>query len=984
MAQRVWRAFADLLRQHRVSAGLTQEALADRAGLTARAIGYLEHGSRLPNPTTIRLLSVALGLTAAAQADLAAAARPSVLALPSIRDARSSDHAVARCARQPGGTHRVGVPLPLTPLLGREDAMATVEALLRGSSVRLLTLTGTGGVGKTRLALEVATRLGADYGDGVYFVPLATIREPSAVLPTIAAALGIHDTGERPLQRRVREWLSPRHVLLVLDNFEQVGTAAPEVAALLATSPALKVLVTSRAPLRLRAEQEYLVTPLSLPTPEEEIAVDTLERSPAVALFVARARAVCHDFALTQENAATVAAICHRLDGLPLALELAAARVKIVSPATLLVRLEHRLQVLTGGAVDLPERQQTLRATLDWSHSLLAPEEQILFRRLAVFHGGSTIDAVSAVCTEDTVTAEMVLDVLSALVDKSMVVAGNARDEVRHAMLETVRAYALERLAESGEEDRIRARHLVWCRELAETAERGLRGPHQRAWLDRLEDEVATLREAVAWAGHRTPVPGEQDAPAEDLLRMATALWYFWDARGSLVEGIEWLQVALDRCDQVSPGRAGALACLGHMVLRHGTEERAERLFAQSLDLARASSDCAALASALYGLWWVRSSRDPTGAARLLDEAEGFWRELGDRWRLAHARHEQAWRACIRGDSDTAHRLFGEALSLMRELGDARGSAQVLLHRARLLYDADDLARATSLVAESLALAREVGDRLGMARALADLAHYALLQDQWEGARDLCEESLVLFRQVQSDAWVAYGLWVIGTIAAHVGDYARGASLLGESSALHRALGDRGAPRYLLGLTIGDRATATYLLGLQAWAESCAGRYAVAVRLGEQCLSELETIGDPHWITWGHMAFGTVLRAAGRLERAREHALESMSQCHSMLEGSVRTLTVCFNLYNAGLLAAASDLSRSVRLLSACEVLRQGSKPLLALCERAARDAVLARALDALGWEPFDLAWAEGAALCLDAAIAYGLESLREQVYARI
>ncbi|MDQ4128997.1 MAG: helix-turn-helix domain-containing protein, partial [Actinomycetota bacterium] len=474
--------FGTRLRQLREAAGLTQEELAREAGLTARGISDLERGIRKrPYPHTVRSIAVALDLSEGERASL-------LLSVP-----KRGTATVLAAAPAPGVP-----PASLTPLVGREREVEEIVGLLGRTAVRLLTLTGPGGIGKTRLSIEatLASLAGGYYPDGVAFVALAPLGDASLVVPTISRTLGLRETaGARPLDV-LCQYLRERKFLLVLDNFEHVAEAAPEVVDLLGSCPDLFALVTSRAPLRVRGEREYPVSPLAVPDPARTLGMEEMARTPAVGLFVEQARDASPGFELTQENAAVVAEICRRLDGLPLALELVAAQARFLGPTALLSRLDRALQA--EGARDLPERQRTMRATLDWSHDLLHEPERELFRRLSVFAGGFTLEAAEEVCVDGAVEAEEVLALLGNLVEQSLVVAETSPEgETRYRMLEPVRQYAREKLEN---DEGVSQRYARYYLSLAEEAEPRLKGREQVEWLDRLEAENDNLRAAIGWS----------------------------------------------------------------------------------------------------------------------------------------------------------------------------------------------------------------------------------------------------------------------------------------------------------------------------------------------------------------------------------------------------------------------------------------------------------------------------------------------------
>ena len=476
-------------------------------------------------------------------------------------------------------TYRNNLPLQPTPLIGREKEVSEVCDLLRHDETRLLTLTGPGGTGKTRLALQAAADLLDDFPDGTFFAPLATLTEAELFLPAVAETLGVREIGEQPLAETLKDYLRERRMLLLLDNFEQVLGAAPTVTELLAGAPGLKVLATSRAPLGLYGEHEFPVPPLTLPDLERPPPLERLTQYEAVGLFLERARALKPDFTITNESAPAVAEICVRLDGLPLAIELAAARIKMLPPRAMLQRLTSRLKLLTGGARDLPERQRTLRATIEWSFALLDQGEQLLFARLAVFSGGRTLEAIEAICDSEGDLGVEAFDGISSLLDKSLLRQEEGPDgEPRFVMLETVHEFTREKLQGSGEAEEIRRAHAEYFLILAEEADPELRGPHQLEWLERLEAEHENMRAALSWASERKEV--------EVALRLGGALGWFWSMRGYQSEGRRWLEEALAMDGRVSSEvRAMALAGAGWLAENQGDLDRAKEASEEGLEL---------------------------------------------------------------------------------------------------------------------------------------------------------------------------------------------------------------------------------------------------------------------------------------------------------------------------------------------------------------------------------------------------------------
>ena len=694
-----------------------------------------------------------------------------------------------------GSTHASGgvksnLQAQLPPLVGRERDVAHASDLLKQTDVQLLTLVGPGGVGKTHLALQVAAEMLPTFPDGVYFVPLAPISDTALIVPTIAQALGLREAGSRSLLDRLKEYLHAKYLMLVLDNFEQVVMGAPLLAELLAEYPLLKVLVTSREALRLSFERLLPVAPLTLPDLSHLPSLEALPRYTAVALFIQRVQSVKSDFQLTAVNARTVVEICVRLDGLPLAIELAAARMRLLSPQQLLTRLGRRLQVLTGGARDLPVRQQTLRDTIRWSYDLLNREEQRLFRLLAVFVGGCALEAVEAVCQgiyrSPGDMSVNVLDAVISLLDKHLLQQRDQEDrEPRLFMLETIREYGLERLQVSGEMHVIRRAHASYYLTLAEEAEPRLFGEEQSAEFDRLEREHENLRAALQWFM-------EREEP-ESALRMSGALVRFWSVRGYVSEGRKWLEGALAIGEHVKASiRAKALNGVGWLAFMRSDYERAEGSCEAALELYRELGDARSAALSLHRLGQVASRRDnPARARALLEESLVLYRQVGDKGGLAYSLMVLAGMYDSREEAAQARALLEESLELFKETGNKEGRAWSLWALGRVVLSQDNIARARSLLDEGLALFKELNLKEGIAQMLGLLGQVSLRAGDHVTALSLLNESLALARELGSQLYIGSVLILLARVAVAQHDPLSARSYYEESLALFRELDDK-------------------------------------------------------------------------------------------------------------------------------------------------------------------------------------------------
>lgn len=840
------------------------------------------------------------------------------------------------------------LPAPLSSFVGREREMAAVAKLI--GSARLVTLTGTAGVGKTRLAMEVALSVAGGYANGVWLVELAPVADSGLVPAAVTTALGVREQPGRALTETLASHLRRhRHLLLVLDNCEHlIGAAAALAEALLRACPDLRLLVTSREALGLAGEAAWPVPPLSVPpVGDDSLSLDAYE---AVRLFVDRAVATTPSFALAPAAGPPVAEICRRLDGIPLAIELAASRVAVLTPAEIAVRLDDRFALLTGGSRTALPRQQTLLAALEWSHDLLGNPERMLLRRLSVFVGGCTLDAVEQICAGGGLESREILDLLAGLVAKSLVVADTSEAQARYRVLESIRQYGAAKLAESGEEQALRERHAAWCMGLAEQAEPELTGAQQVAWLERLEVEHPNLRAALKWS-----LNCENNDQGR---RLAAALTLFWWVRGHLSEGRDWFDRALlaDR-DAEAPSalRAKALWGAGWMAGLAGDFDTALAAGKESLALAHQVDDPQGAARALHLLGGYAEFQDPVAARPLFQESIALARQAGDRWCLASALGLLGFSECFQGECAAARLALEECLAVARDAHDKQGLRMGLVGLGYVALEEGNYGPAEeALLQEGLAVARELGDPLWTGLALLFLGELARAQSEYRRAGGLMEEGLVLIRESGYRWAVAVALMYLARVARSKDDLDDASRLCQEALLIAQTTGNKRIVALLsLGLgelsqTLGDLATArTRFEEALGFARDCGAKYPLAESL---------------------YRLGTLAQSQGDHERAETLHHEALR-----LGGEIgRSPSVAASLEAlAGLAAEQSRSAYAARLFGAAQSLRDARAGPRSPAEQPNYGRAIALVQEGLSPEEFTDAWGQGASLSVAEAVTY-------------
>jgi predicted ATPase/predicted Ser/Thr protein kinase len=831
--------------------------------------------------------------------------------------------ATATPVRLPAPPHNL--PAQLTSLVGREAEVATVQQLLLAEHLRLVTLTGAGGIGKTRLALAIATGCLGHFQDGVYFVSLASIRESHLVLPTLAQTLGLREAPNTTVLQSLQQHLRDKELLLVLDNFEQVVAAAPLVSALLVTAPRLKVLITSREVLQIQGEQEFPVPALALTHLKQLPPPAELAQVAAIKLFVQRAQAVKPGFRIDDSNAAAVAAICKRLDGLPLAIELAAASTRVLPPQAILTRLAERFDLLHSGARDAPDRQRTLRASIAWSYDLLAAEEQALFRRLAVFAGSFDLAAAEVLGKGSGQLATFVLEGITGLIDKSLLrVLEPVGDEPRFSMLEMIREFGLRILAEEGEAESVRSAHAEYYFQLVWQAQRHFWGANIAQWVTRLESENDNLRATLDY------LLSSADG-AERSLLLAGSLWRFWEIRGYIVEGRTWLERALERRAEAPPSsRWLTLHGAGNLAADQGDYETAQSCYRESLHL---------LQDLLPGL------EDP---AAIRSTQRGIANSLTN---LGHT-------ALLQGDYAEAVRVTAEALSIHRQLDNQVGMAITINNLATINLHQSRYAQAEALSTESLALYRTLGDERGIGWNLHRLGTIARERGEYERASSYYQGCMALFERLSNQADRASLLFDLVELARQQDE--------NEQAETHFQVG------LTLARELGDKKEIANLLDRLSLIACRRGRYSPATTLNEESVALQREIGNRFGLSEALYGRGRIAFAQGRYDAAAHDYSESL-QIKSQL-GDQRGIVVLLKALALLLWAAGHSPERATRLFAASEKLRHAIGIVVPAAEQASEEEALAAMRTTLDPQTFALAWESGERLDVEQAVAHAHE----------